>query len=86
MAGTDRSDAALLRALGHNPLGIEVVDRRAEFPQARVKHFFECSCGYRSTARGTMKDAVSAGVHHMRLEAKKSRANGGVSPRNAVAG
>lgn len=85
MAVTDRSDAALLRALGHTPLGIEVVDRRAEFPQARVKHFFECGCGYRSTARGTMKDAVGAGVHHMRTEAKKIRSNGGVSPRDTAA-
>ena len=68
MAMTDRSDAAMLHALGHAPKGIETVDRRSEFPQARVKHFFECSCGYRSTARGTFKDAVSAGVHHMRLE------------------
>lgn len=86
MATRDREDAALLHALGHKPRGIEIVDRRAEFPQARVKHFFECSCGYRSTARATMKEAVSAGVHHMRLEARKIRANGGVSLESLAAG
>jgi hypothetical protein len=86
MAATDRSDAELLQALGNAPKGIETVDRRAEFPQARVKHFFECSCGYRSAARATFKEAVSTGVHHMRVEARKARAkgshvNGGVSLR-----
>lgn len=81
---TDREAAALLMKHGHTPDGIEIVDRRDEFPDSIPKHRFYCSCGYVSTNRATMKDAISAGIHHMRTEAKKLDANG-VSLPNSIA-
>lgn len=86
---SDRSDAELLRACGHQPKGLE--GRESEFLKRRgdthfTKWRFHCSCGYVSTFRATKKDAVEAGIHHMRKVAREIRANGGVSlRRNAPA-
>lgn len=65
---TNKRAAAICRAIGHNPRGI--------LSKTPEKHVFECSCGYVSTNRRTFNLALEAGIHHMRLEAKKAVANG----------
>lgn len=65
---TDAEAAALLRSVGHTPLGI-----RSKTP---LKHRYECGCGYVSTYRATYRHAVEGGIHHMRKEAAILVANG----------
>lgn len=95
---SDRSDAQLLRALGHTPEGIET--KPSPFHQARagdvdiaggtvdlVHSFrFRCSCGYVCTWRQTPEYAAEAGIHHMRKAAAEYRRNGGVSQTRAHTG
>lgn len=85
---TDRSDAQLLRAIGHVPEGIEnkpsplhrvrAVNTVEGYVDLVHQFRFRCSCGYLSTWRQTERDAVEAGIHHMRKTAAEYRANGGV--------
>lgn len=84
----DRSDAQLLRALGHAPEGIETkpspfhtvraVDSNSGTVDLVSSFRFKCSCGYLSTWRQTPEYAVEAGVLHMRKAAAEYRRNGGV--------
>jgi hypothetical protein len=59
---------ALAAALGHtNPALYET-------PGGRF--FMVCGCGWKSTTRRTMTDAVGAGVHHAKLAIKEYQRNG----------
>lgn len=74
---TDRQCVEILRARGHNPLGV--------VSSAPEKHRFECSCGYRSVQRRTFQLALEAGIHHMRKEARLAVANGAQIPTKKAA-
>ena len=65
---------AVAAALGHsNPALYETEGGR---------FFMTCDCGWQSTTRRTMKDAVDAGVHHAEKAVREWRRNGGVFPRH----
>lgn len=65
--------AEIAAALGHtNPALYET-------PGGRF--FITCDCGWKSTTRRTVEDALGAGVHHAKLDVKKFRSNGRVLPR-----
>ena len=64
---------AVTAALGHtNPALYETDGGR---------FYMTCDCGWKSTTRRTLEDAVGAGVHHARLAYKEWQRNGGVLPR-----
>lgn len=59
-------------ALGH--------ERPALFETAGGRFYMTCSCGYRTTNRRTVADAVGAAVHHVEKAVREYRKNGGVLP------
>ena len=53
-----------LKFRGHE-VWTESRDRRDEFPDSHVKWWAMCSCGYRSTWRGSETIAAGAAYHHL---------------------
>ena len=62
-------DEAALRLLGHWDIGVVRKTNGSGF-------FVLCDCGYRSTHRSTMKEAVQTAMHHRMKMLKEARSNG----------
>lgn len=69
---------AQLQALGHF--------RAAAIKQANGRYRVECECGYKSTTRINLEQAVETIEHHRRKVLAEYRANGRVLPGNVAAG
>lgn len=65
---TNREIGEVAKALGHTDLAVW------QRPNGRWQ--LDCSCGYSSTGRNTINDAVGAGKHHLRLVVAEHFQNG----------